>query len=104
MLMIKTTQLNTALLLASFWDKDKTTLIAVVSTPSDKGTLNIEIPRNLLDNKAPIYADAKYIVHIDGKDATFRETNNNKVARTLAIDFNKHARLIEIMGTQLSPQ
>jgi len=85
-------------------DKDKTTLIAVVSTPSDKGTLNIEIPRNLLDDKGQSNVDAKYTVHIDGKDATFRETSNNKVARTLAIDFNKDARLIEIIGTQVSPQ
>jgi hypothetical protein len=48
--------------------------------------------------------DAKYTVHIDGKDATFRETSNNKLARTLAIDFNKDARLIEIIGTQVSLQ
>ena len=48
--------------------------------------------------------DAKYTVHIDGKDASFRETSNTKVARTLAIDFNEDARLIEIIGTQVSPQ
>ena len=85
-------------------DKDKTTLIAVVSTPSDKGTLNIEIPRNILDDKGQSNADAKFTVHVDSKDATFRETANNKVARTLAIDFNKDARLIEIIGTQASSQ
>jgi hypothetical protein len=39
-------------------------------------------------------------VHVDGKDATFRETSNNKTARTLSIDFNKDARMIEIIGTQ----
>ena len=52
----------------------------------------------------PSNTDAKYTVHIDGKDATFRETSNNKVARTLAIDFDKDARLIEIIGTQVSAQ
>jgi hypothetical protein len=96
--------ITTGKLLGVVEDKDKTTLIAVVSTPSDKGTLNIEIPRNLLDDKGQSNADAKYTVHIDGKDATFREASNNKVARTLAIDFNKDARLIEIIGTQVSPQ
>ena len=96
--------ITTGKLLGVVQDKDKTTLIVVVSTPSDKGTLNIEIPRNILDAKGQSNADAKYTVHIDGKDATFRETTNNKVARTLAIDFNKDARLIEIIGTQASPQ
>ena len=96
--------ITTGKLLGVVEDKDKTTLIAVVSTPSDKGTLNIEIPRNILDDKGQSNVDAKFTVHVDGKDATFRETANNKVARTLAIDFNKDARLIEIIGTQASTQ
>jgi hypothetical protein len=57
-----------------------------------------------LDNKGQSNADAKFTVHVDGKDATFRETSNNPTARTLSIDFNKDARMIEIMGTQVSPQ
>jgi hypothetical protein len=92
--------ITTGKLLGVVEDKDKTTLIAVISTPSDKGTLNIELPRNIIDNKGQSNADAKYTVHVDGKDATFRETSNNPTARTLSIDFNKDARLIEIIGTQ----
>jgi hypothetical protein len=92
--------ITTGKLLGVVEDKDKTTLIAVISTPSDKGTLNIELPRNIIDNKGQSNADAKYTVHVDGKDATFRETLNNPTARTLSIDFNKDARLIEIIGTQ----
>ncbi|HET7149194.1 MAG TPA: hypothetical protein VFI73_11920 [Candidatus Nitrosopolaris sp.] len=92
--------ITTGKLLGVVEDKDKTTLIAVISTPSDKGTLNIELPRNIIDNKGQSNADAKYTVHVDGKDATFRETSNNKTARTLSIDFNKDARMIEIIGTQ----
>ena len=64
-----------------------------------KGTLTIEVPRNIADDKKEGNADDKFTVHIDGKDATVRETSNNKTARTLAIDFNKDARLIEIIGT-----
>jgi hypothetical protein len=64
-----------------------------------KGTLTIELPRNIVDDKKEGNADDKFTVHIDGKDATVRETSNNKTARTLAIDFNKDARLIEIIGT-----
>jgi len=92
--------ITTGKLLGVVEDKDKTTLIAVISTPSDKGTLNIELPRNIIDNKGQSNADTKYTVHVDGKDATFRETSNNPTARTLSIDFNKDARLIEIIGTQ----
>jgi hypothetical protein len=91
---------NAGKLLGLVLDKDKTTLIAIISAPSDKGTLTIEIPRNILDDKGQSNADAKYTVHVDGKDATFREILNSKTARTLAIDFNKDARMIEIIGTQ----
>jgi hypothetical protein len=80
-------------------DKDKTTLLAIISSPSDKGTLTIEVPRNIVDDKKEGNADDKFTIHVDGKDATFREISNNKTARTLAIDFNKDARLIEIIGT-----
>jgi hypothetical protein len=92
--------ITTGKLLGLVEDKDKSTLIGIISTPSDKGTLNIEIPRNTLDDKGQSNADAKYTVHVDGKDATFRETSNNPTARTLSIDFNKDARMIEIIGTQ----
>ena len=92
--------ITTGKLLGVVEDKDKATLIPVISAISDKGTLNIEIPRNILDAKGQSNADAKFVVHVDGKDATFRETSNNPTARTLSIDFNKDARLIEIIGTQ----
>jgi hypothetical protein len=79
-------------------DKDKTTLWPL-SHRHLKGTLTIEVPRNMVDHKKECNADDKFIVHVDGsKDATFRETSNNKSTRTLAIDFNKDARLIEIIG------
>jgi hypothetical protein len=82
-------------------DKDKTTLIALISSPSDKGTLTIEVPRTIVDDKKEGNADDKFAIHVDGsKDATFRETSNNKTARTLAIDFNKDARMIEIIGNR----
>jgi hypothetical protein len=82
-------------------DKDKTTLLAIISSPSDKGTLTIEVPRNIVDDKKEGNADDKFTVHVDGsKDATHREISNNKTARTLAIDFNKDARMVEIIGNR----
>jgi hypothetical protein len=86
-------------------DKDKTTLIAIISSPSDKGTLTIEVPRNIVDEKKEDNADDKFTVHVDGsKDATFREISNNKTARTLAIDFNKDPRMVEIIGNRATVQ
>ena len=38
-------------------DKDKTTLLAIISSPSDKGTLTIELPRNIVDDKKEGNAD-----------------------------------------------
>jgi hypothetical protein len=81
-------------------DNDKPTLVAIISSPSDKGTLTIEVPRNIVDHKKVGNANDKFTIHVDGnKDAIFREISNNKTARTLAIDFNNDARLIEIIGT-----
>ena len=58
----------------------------------------------IVDDKKEGNADDKFTVHIDGKDATVRETSNNKTARTLAIDFNKDARMIEIIGSRATVQ
>jgi hypothetical protein len=91
--------LTTGKLLGIVADKDKTTLVGVISSPVDKGTLRIELPRNVIDDKGQGNNDAKFTVHVDGKDATFREVLNNPTTRVLAIDFNKDARLIEIVGT-----
>jgi hypothetical protein len=93
--------LTTGKLLGIVADKDKTTLVGVISSPVDKGTLRIELPRNVIDDKGQGNNDAKFTVHVDGKDATFREVLNNPTTRVLAIDFNKDARLIEIVGTTL---
>jgi hypothetical protein len=81
-------------------DKDKTTLLAIISSPLDKGMFTIELPRNIIDDKGQANTDSKYTVRVDGKDSKFQETSNNPTTRTLAIDFPKDVRLIEIIGTQ----
>jgi hypothetical protein len=96
--------ISTGKLLSLVLDKDKSTLIGVISAPSDKGNLTLEVPRNVVDAKKQGNADAQFTVHVDGKEATFRETSNNKVTRTLSIDFDKDARVIEIIGTQSTAQ
>jgi hypothetical protein len=96
--------ISTGKLLGLLLDKDKSTLVAVVSAPSDKGNLTLEVPRDMVDAKKQGNADTQFAVHVDGKDATFRETSNNNITRTLSTDFNKDARVIEIIGTQSTAQ
>jgi hypothetical protein len=95
--------INTGKLLGVVLDKSRATLIATISSASagaDNGNLTIQIPRDVVDNKKEGNADAPFRVHVDGKDATFKETDNNKTTRTLSIQFGKDAKVIDIIGSK----
>src|ERR671931_2059523 len=80
--------LNTGKLLGVVLDKSRATLDVILSsTSADNGNLTIQIPRDVVDNKKEGKADATFRVHVDGKDATFKETASNKTTRTLSIQF-----------------
>jgi hypothetical protein len=97
--------INTGKVLGVVLDKSRATLIATLSsTSADNGNLTIQIPRDVVDNKKEGNADAPFRVHVDGKDATFTETANNKTARTLSIQFNKDAKVIDIIGSKSTVQ
>jgi hypothetical protein len=98
--------INTGKLLGVVLDKSRATLIATISSASaaDNGNLTIQIPRDVVDNKKEGNADAPFRVHVDGKDATFRETDNNKTTRTLSIQFGKDAKVIDIIGSKSTVQ
>ena len=101
--------INTGKLLGVVLDKSRATLIAILSSPSsssadNNGNLTIQIPRIVLDDKKEGNADEKFTVHVDGKDATFSETDNTKTTRTLSIQFNKDAKVIDIIGSQSTVQ
>jgi hypothetical protein len=87
-------------------DKDKTTLVAVLS-PGGSGEKNmiftIELPRNLIDSKGQGNTDTKYVVKIDNKGVEYKDLANNLNARILGIDFSKGDRVVEITGTQMTP-
>ena len=68
------------------------------------GNLTIQIPRDVVDNKKEGNADAPFRVHVDGKDATFKETANTKTTRTLSIQYNKDAKVIDIIGSKSTVQ
>jgi hypothetical protein len=99
--------INTGKLLGIVLDKSRATLDVIISSASsgaDKGNLTIQIPRDIVDNKKEGNADAPFRVHVDGKDATFRETANTKTTRTLSIEFNKDAKVIDIIGSTSTVQ
>jgi hypothetical protein len=102
--------INTGKLLGVVLDKSRATLNAIISPVStsstssagavdNNGNLTIQIPRDVVDNKKEGNADAPFRVHIDGKDATFKENDNTKTTRTLSIQFGKDAKVIDIIGS-----
>jgi hypothetical protein len=92
--------INTGKLLGVVLDKSRATLTATISsTSADNGNLTIQIPRDVVDNKKEGNADAPFRVHVDGKDATFKENDNTKTTRTLSIQFGKDAKVIDIIGS-----
>jgi hypothetical protein len=98
--------INTGKLLGVVLDKSRATLIATISSASaaDNGNLTIQIPRDVVDNKKEGNADAPFRVHVDGKDATFKENDNTKTTRTLSIQFGKDAKVIDIIGSKSTVQ
>jgi hypothetical protein len=98
--------INTGKVLGVVLDKSRATLDVILSSTSssDNGNLTIQIPRDVVDNKKEGNADAPFRVHVDGKDATFGEKANNKTTRTLSIQFNKDAKVIDIIGSKSTVQ
>jgi hypothetical protein len=97
--------INTGKVLGLVLDKSRATLDVILSsTSADNGNLTIQIPRDVVDNKKEGNADAPFRVHVDGKDATFAEKANNKITRTLSIQFNKDAKVIDIIGSKSTVQ
>ena len=101
--------INTGKLLGVVLDKSRATLNVLLSSASagadnNNGNLTIQIPRDVVDNKKEGNADAPFRVHVDGKDATVRETDNSKTTRTLSIQFNKDAKVIDIIGSKSTVQ
>jgi len=64
----------------------------------DDGTLQITIPRPLLDAKFE-ESDDDFFVIVDGFEADFIEISSNTQSRTLLISFFLGERQIEILGT-----
>jgi len=84
-------------------DPQSISLIVSLNSTSD-GTINLQIPRSLIDAKTSSGQDDSFIVLIDGAEVkpSGEETNNN--FRTLTIQFLQGDQDIEIIGTQIVPE
>lgn len=85
-------------------DKDFMSLVISVRTNMDKnGTLDITLPRELIDAKLDGKDDA-FIAMVDGDEQEIKETNTSSTSRTLSIPVPAGAAEIEIIGTQVIPE
>ena len=85
-------------------DEEFKSLVISVRTSADKnGTLDITLPRELIDAKLDGKDDA-FIVMVDGNEQEVKETDTGSTSRTLSIPVAAGAGEIEIIGTQVIPE
>ena len=71
--------------------------------PSGNGTIEITLPRSLIDSKNN-GQDSQFVVQNDGVSTTFNETRTDPYSRTLTIPFGSNNTQITIIGTQIVPE
>ncbi len=89
--------INNAKIESIFLDPDLFELIITMNTQDD-GTIEIIIPRDLLDAKFEL-SDDMFFVLVDGFETDYVESESNSNSRTLMIPFFNGDSVIEIMGT-----
>ena len=95
-------QVNGAIINNISADKDNTSILIALSPKTD-GTLNIELPRSVIDSKGQGNVDEDYIVFADGQQISAEQTLTNNQLRTLSIDFENGVEEIEVQGTLVLP-
>ena len=82
----------------SFTSDTNTTSLMIDITVSEDGSLNVTLPRNIIDSTYEEQDDIFYIL-IDGEEVMHTETTDEN-NRTLTIPITKGSRQIEIIGTE----
>ena len=77
--------------------QESTLIIEMMATKA--GSLEITLPRALIDSRSAGDADGPLFVLVDGLAAPFEETNADDRSRTLQIDFDAGSETIEVVGT-----
>ena len=81
-------------------NQDETELIFQVDVTSPAATLEITIPRQLLDSIAD-GKDTDFFVIVDGDLVTFSEKKPTDTTRTLFVQLSQGTKELEVFGTQL---
>ena len=89
--------INNAKIESIFLDPDFFELIVTMTTQDD-GTMEIIIPRDLLDAKFEL-SDDMFFILVDGFETDYVESESNSNSRTLMIPFFNGDSVIEIIGT-----
>jgi len=89
--------INNAEIESIFLDPDFFELIVTMTTQGD-GTIEITIPRSLLDAKFEL-SDDMFFVLVDGFETDYVESEFDSSSRTLIIPFFSGDSVIEIIGT-----
>ena len=80
-------------------DKDAKALKIRIAPTEDDGSLNIELPRTVIDS-----FQTDYRVYVDGSEVQYQETGADASARSLTIPFDQDAHEITIAGTFVVPE
>lgn len=77
--------------------QESTLIIEMMATKA--GSLEITLPRALIDSSSTEGTDGPLFVLVDGRAAPFKETSTGDHSRTLQIDFGAGSETIEVVGT-----
>jgi hypothetical protein len=90
-------EINNANIETIFLDPDLFELIITMNSQAD-GTVEITIPRDLLDAKFEL-SDDMFFILVDGFETDYVESESNSNSRTIVIPFFNGDSVIEIIGT-----
>lgn len=82
-------------------NKDSLSLDFSVLATSPVASVELTMPRDLIDAKNSDGSDEVFIVLVDGTFATYTETSTTPQARTILIQLSQENKDVEIIGTSL---
>ena len=84
-------------------DSDNFSLVVEINS-IEEGVIALSLPREFIDAKKQDGKDETFIILIDSIEATYTESETEKDFRTIAINFEKGDKIIEIIGTYAIPE
>ena len=84
-------------------DSNNFALIVEIES-NEEGVIALKLPREFIDAKKQDGKDETFIILIDGVEATYLESSTDAKSRTIAINFEKGDKVIEVIGTYAIPE